>query len=74
MILRCRWNINGDIQTPSKKLLTPLQVNYFHNLQWKNKIRPMCAPETISMQDIKEGYKKWKKNKYLTIQQTLMPL
>ena len=45
---------------PPPNLLTPLQVNYFHNLQWKNKIRPTGAPETISMQDIKEGYKKWK--------------
>ena len=45
---------------PPPNILTPLQVNYFHNLQWKNKIRPMGAPETITMQDINEGYKKWK--------------
>ena len=38
-------------------LLTPLQVQYFNNLQCKNRIQPAGAPETINMNDIKEGYK-----------------
>ena len=46
---------------PSPNLLIPLLVKYFNNLQWKNKIRPTDAPETINMQDIKYGYKSGKK-------------
>ena len=42
---------------PHPNLLTPLQVQYFNNLQCKNRIQPAGAPETINMNDIKEGYK-----------------
>ena len=45
---------------PPKNLLTPLQSQYFTNLQWKNKTRPTGAPETINVSDIKEGFKRWK--------------
>ena len=49
----------GTFKTPLN-LLTPLQTQYFKNLQWENKIRPTGAPETVNMKDIKDGYKKWK--------------
>ena len=42
---------------PPLNLLTPLQVQYFKNLKWKYKFRPTDVPETIKMNDIKEGYK-----------------
>ena len=45
---------------PPPNLSTPLQAQYFKNLQWKNKIRSTGAPETIKIKDIKKGYKKWK--------------
>ena len=43
---------------PPLNLLTPLQSQYFKNLQWKNKIRPTGVPETININEIKEGFKK----------------
>ena len=46
---------------PPLNLLTPLQSQYFKHLQWKNKIRPKGAPETININDIKEGFKNGKK-------------
>ena len=49
----------GTFKTPLN-LLTPLQTQYFKNLQWENKIRPTGAPETININDIKEGFQKLK--------------
>ena len=45
---------------PPLNLLTPLQSQYFKNLQWKNKIRPTDVPEKININEIKEGFKKLK--------------
>ena len=47
----------GTFNSPPN-LLILLQVQYFNNLQWKNRIQPTGAPETINMNDIKDGYKK----------------
>ena len=49
----------GTFKTPLN-LLTPLQTQYFKNLQWENKIRPTGAPETIIINDIKEEFQKLK--------------
>ena len=49
----------GTLKIPLN-LLTSFQTQYFKELQWKNKIRPTDAPEIIKLDDIKEGFKKWK--------------